>query len=66
MSIEEFSAFGRWKASCAAITWRYRTERGLCQSCGRHPAGEWCDVWKGVAPADDPEWVQEILDYYQR
>ena len=66
MAVESWSAWSRWKASCVALTWRYRTERGLCSACGEHPAGDWCDAYRGVAPTEEPEWVQEILEYYER
>lgn len=64
MGVETWPEFSKWKASSAALTWRYRTERGLCSSCGEHPAGEVCRWYGGVAPTEEPEWVQEILDYY--
>src|SRR5258708_13408311 len=63
---ESWSPWNRWKASSAALTWRYRTERGFCSSCGEHPAGESCRWDGGVAPTEEPEWVTEILAYFEK
>jgi len=50
MAVETQSAFSRWKAFWVAITWRDRTEPGVCSVPEGEALGLEPEPWRPVVP----------------